>query len=136
MLHVYELLKLLSKVIRREHPSEPINSFITEKEIDKSFNTERRIKTIPLIEKLTRKERKLISGRLRILYNSLATLDFDIIKSLRICKEKNFKRLLHSFLDHYIIDSYFFLETCIGSTLDKKNVFLFLKKENKKTFLC
>ena len=70
---MYELLKLLSKVIRREHPSESINSFITDKEIDKSFDTERRIKKIPLIEKLTRRKRKLISVRLRILYNSLST---------------------------------------------------------------
>ena len=88
-LHVYELLKLLSKVIRREHPSESINSIITDKEINISFDNERRIKTIPIKEKLTRKKRKLISVRLRILYNSLSTLDFDIIKSLRICKEKN-----------------------------------------------
>ena len=125
---MYELLKLLSKVIRREHPSESINSFITDKEIDKSFDTERRIKTKPLIEKLTRKKRKLISVRLRILCNSLFTLYFVRIKSLRICKEKNFKKLLHSFLDNYIIDSDF-LDTCIGTMLDKKNV-LFLKRKN------
>ena len=95
-LHVYELLKLLSKVIRREHRSESINPFITNKEIDRSFDNERRIRTIPLIEKLTRKKRKLISVQLRILYNSLSTLDFDI-KSLRICKENSLKKLLHSF---------------------------------------
>ena len=33
-LHVYDLLKLLSEVIRREHPSEPIKLYITDKEID------------------------------------------------------------------------------------------------------
>ena len=49
-LRVYELLKLISKVFRRKHPSESINSFITDKEIDTSFDTEPRIKTIPLIE--------------------------------------------------------------------------------------
>ena len=85
---MYELLKILSKVFKREHPSESSNSFVT----DRSFDTERRIKTIPLIEKLTRKKRKLISVRLRILYNSLSTLDFDIIKSLKICKEKTLKK--------------------------------------------
>ena len=107
-LHVYELLKLLSKVFRRKHPSESIKSFITDKEIDRSFDTERRIKTIPLIELLTRKKRKRISVRLRKLYNSLSTLGFDIITNLRICKEKNLKKLLPSFLDNYIIDSDFF----------------------------
>ena len=120
-----EFLKLLSKVIRRDYPSESINSFITDKEIDRSFDNERRIKTIPLIEKLTSKKRKLISVRLKILYNSLSTLDFDIIKSLRICNEKSLKKLLHSFLDNYIIDSDF-LEKCIGSMLhnkEKKNFF-------------
>ena len=117
---MYELLKLLSKVIRREHPSDSINSFLTDKEIDRSFHNERRIKTIPLIEKLTRKKRKLISVRLRILYNSLSTLDFDITNSLRICKEKSLKKLLHFFLDNYIIDSDFFLEKCIGSMLHNK----------------
>ena len=116
---MYELLKILSKVIRREHPSESINLFITDKEIDRLFDTEGRIKTIPLKEKLTRKKRKQISVRLRILYNSLSTLDFGIIKSLRICKEKNLKKLLHSFLDNYKIESDF-LETCIGSMLEKK----------------
>ena len=122
-LHVYELLKILSKVIRGEHPGESINSFIADKEIARSFDTEWRIKTIPLIEKLTRKKRKLISNRLRILYNSLFTLDIDIIKSLRNCKEKNLKKkLLHSFLENYIIDSNV-LETCIGSMLDKKEIF-------------
>ena len=85
---MYALLKLLSKVIGKEHPSESISSFITDKEIDRSLDTERRIKTIPH-RKLTRKKRKIISVRLRILYNSLSTLDFDIIKSLRNCKEKN-----------------------------------------------
>ena len=88
-LHVYNLLKLLSKVIRREHPTESINSFITDKEIHRLCDNERRIKTKPLIEKLTRKKQKPISVRLRILYKSLSTLDFDIIKSLRVCKEKN-----------------------------------------------
>ena len=82
-LHVCELLKLLSKVIRREHPCESINSFLIDKDIDRSFDNEQRIKTIPLIEKLTRKTRKPISVRLRILYNSLSTLDFDIKKSLK-----------------------------------------------------
>ena len=39
-LHVYELLKLISKVIRREHLSESTNTFINDKEIDKSLDTE------------------------------------------------------------------------------------------------
>ena len=90
-LHLYELLKLLSKVIRREHPCESINSFITYKEIDKSFDTEWRIKTKLLIEKLTRKKRKLILVRLRILYNSLSTLDFDV-KKFENLRRKEFKK--------------------------------------------
>ena len=85
-----------------------------------------RVKTIPLKEKLTRKKRKLISVRLRILYNSLSTLDFDVIKSLRTCK-KNLKKTA-ILLDNYLINSDF-LETCIGSMLDSKVFFL------KKTFL-
>ena len=107
-LNVYKLLKLLSKVIRREHPSESTNSFIIDKESNRSFDKEQRMKTIPLIEKLTRNKRNLISVRLRILYNSLSTLDFDIIKSLRLCKEMNLKKLLHAFLDNNIIDSNFY----------------------------
>ena len=72
----YDLLKFF---IKSNQKGASINSFITDKEIDKSFDTERRIKTIPLIEKLIRKKRKLISVRFWILYNSLSTLDFDII---------------------------------------------------------
>ena len=126
-LHMQELLKLLSKVIKREHPSESNNSFITDKETDRSFDNERRIKTKPLNEKLTRRKRKKISVRLRILYNSLSILDFDIIKSLRICEEKNLKNLLHYFLDNYIIDSNFF----------EQMYWYYAPKQRKKTFfLC
>ena len=49
-LHVYELPKFFSKVIEREHPSESINSFITD-EANRFFDIECRIKTIPLKEK-------------------------------------------------------------------------------------
>ena len=105
---MFDLLKLLSKAIRIERPCASVNSFITDKEIDKSFDTERKIKTIPLIEKLSRKKRKLIPVRLTLLYKSLSTLDFDMKKSLRNCKEKNLKKLLHSFLNNYIIDFDFF----------------------------
>ena len=122
---MYELLKLLSKVIRREYPSESINSFITDQEIDGSFDNERIIKTIPLIEKLTRKKRKLISLRLRILYTRL----FDIIKSLRTCKEKSLKNCYTPFCT--IKKSIpIVLEKCMCNMLHNKRNELSLSKTN------
>ena len=47
-LHVYELLKLFSKVIRREQENNKVNNIISKQKLDKSFDTARKIKFLTI----------------------------------------------------------------------------------------
>ena len=77
-LHVYELMKCLSKIIRNEHNTE-LNDVISKDETEVITNDSKRIKTIQNRSKGTKQESKILKWRLRKLFNVLVKWDVSIV---------------------------------------------------------
>ena len=108
---IYELLKMLIKVIPKERNVEQLKKAIEEKElskIDEMRKTKKQLKV-----SYTKLSNCSITARLRKLCNCLLALDPTFFKSLKKMKEKQAKIFATSFLKNYVI----------GSLDIKKNIF-------------
>ena len=104
-LHIYELLKLLTQIIRRTHSSQVINDIITEEELREVLDDNHTRKKLRSLEKLTKNNKKKIKNRVRILFNSIIKFDSNIIRNLLTCETKNLNSLLHNYRDIYICNN-------------------------------
>ena len=102
-LHIYELLKLLIKVIRKERNAEQLQKLFGEKElikIDGMRKTKKQLKVgYPKLSNCS------ITVRLRKLCNCLLGLDPTFFKSQRKMTEKQAKIFATNFLKNYVIGS-------------------------------
>ena len=104
-LHIYELLKLLTQIIRRTHSSQVINDIITEEELREVLDDNHTRKKLRSLEKLTKNNKKKIKNRVRILFNSIIKFDSNIIRNLLTCETKKLNSLLHNYRDIYICNN-------------------------------
>ena len=104
-LHVYELMKCLSKIIRNEQHNTELNDVISKDEIEVITNDSKRIKTIKSRSKGTKQESKILKWRLRKLFNVLVKWDVSIVLKIVQCKSKQLPHLLHDLKDNYICDN-------------------------------
>ena len=104
-LHVYELLKLMAKIIRNEHPCNFVNNFISQEEVNKALFSNNRIKCLPSIMKATANNKKRLALRVRNIFNIFVKLDPNIIHEILTVKENKLNDLIHQIRDNYVIDS-------------------------------
>ena len=104
-LHVYELLKLMAKIIRNEHPCSFVNNFISPEELNKALFSNNRIKCLPSIVKATANNKKRLALRVRNIFNIFVKFDPNIIHEILTVKENKLNELLHQIRDNYVIDS-------------------------------
>ena len=117
---IFELLKLLSKVVREENSSEKTNAFLTNWEIEISLDEAGPIKTILFNVKLTKIIKKRVSVRIQFFYNTLTKLDIKTNKNIKDCEKNYLNKMLHYFNNYYWFC--FFL----------KNYFGFIKRKKRK----
>ena len=110
-LHVYELMKCLSKTIRNEQHNTELNDVISKDEIGVITNHSKRIKTIKNTSKGTTQECKILKWRLRQLFNVLVKWDVSLVLNIVHCKSKQLLHLLHDLKDNYICDNEEFKES-------------------------
>ena len=78
-LHLYELLILLSKILRREHVDSNVNNYITEDEIASFFDPSIRTKLLKTRCVINNKTHKQINVRIRQLFNIFVKFDPNVI---------------------------------------------------------
>ena len=105
-LHIYELIKLLSIVVRHEHPSKLLNNSFPELFEENIQINERThlVKTKFLQPK--QRNKSLINGRL---YKVLTKMDESIVQKLCSFSAQDLANILHCFRDSFIIDNRFLL---------------------------
>ena len=64
-LQTYEVLEILTKVLRKEHTSKDVNSFITTKEKSKQLLSDTQIRTLQMRSVMNKFNKKKISERVK-----------------------------------------------------------------------
>ena len=107
-LHIYELIKLLSRVLRHEHPSKLLNNSFHEL-IEENIQINER--THPLKTKFFQTKRRIKSliKRLRHLYNVLTKMDESMVQKLCSFSAQELANFLHCYRDSFIIDNGIFV---------------------------
>ena len=75
-LHIYELFKLLIKILRRESEYSDVKNFITEEEVSKLQNSTSRLKILRNREKSTSNNKRKIENWVRLFFNKCVTKTF------------------------------------------------------------
>ena len=101
-LHVYELLKILSKNLRNNDGTNLLCNIIKPKEINFEGKRKKMLKNSKL---RTSESQKLIYTRVRKLHNILNRWDENITNSLRMVSNKSLNALLHKYRDTIICDN-------------------------------
>ena len=104
-MNIYELFKLLMKILRRDSEYSDVNNYITEEEVSMLQNSTIKLKILRNREKLTSNNKRKIENRVQLLFNECVQLDKNILISLMTCKKEGLDKLLHDFRDLYICDN-------------------------------
>ena len=104
-LHLYELLKLLSKILRREHVDSNVNNYITEDEIASFFDPSIRTKLLKTKCLINNKTHKQINVRIRQLFNIFVKFDPNVITKMVNANDRELNHLLHNLRDVFICDN-------------------------------
>ena len=107
-LHIYELIKLLSRVLRPEHPSKLLNNSFPEI-IEDNIQINERTHLVKTKFLQTKQRNKSLINRLRRLYNVLTKMDASIVQKLCSFSAQDLANFLHCFIDSIIIDNRFFV---------------------------
>ena len=107
-LHIYELIKLLSRILRHEHPSKLLNNSFPEL-IEENIQINERTHLVKTKYLQTKQRNKSLINRLRRLYNVLTKMDESIIQKLCSFSAQDLANFLHCFRDSFIIDNRFFV---------------------------
>ena len=107
-LHIYELIKLLSRILRHEHPSKFLNNSFPEL-IEENIQINERTHLVKTKYLQTKQRNKSLINRLRRLYNVLTKMDESIIQKLCSFSAQDLANFLHRFRDSFIIDNRFFV---------------------------
>ena len=81
-LRLYEFLKLLSKILRREHVDSNVNNYITEDEIASFLDPSIRTKLLKTRCVINNKTHKQINVRIRQLFNIFEKFDPNVITKI------------------------------------------------------
>ena len=107
-LHIYELIKLLSRILRYEHPSKFLNNSFPEL-IEENIQISERTHLVKTKYLQTKQRNKSLINRLRRLYNVLTKMAESIIQKLCSFSAQYLANFLHGFRDSFIIDNRFFV---------------------------
>ena len=100
-LHIYELLKLLCKVLRKECISAIVQEAKTEKNFNKILNKRVSAKQIPVQSKGNQKAS--VKVRVRKLFNFVLKYYPDFVTKIQSCTEYQLQIFNHEFLDNFIL---------------------------------
>ncbi len=100
-LHLYELTKVLSKNLQKNDDTNTLSTFIQPDEL----LADKRTKTLKTRKQQTKDSQKLLSNRVRKLYNVLIRWDAKIIEYMKSSKQSSLSGLLHKFRDTLICDN-------------------------------
>ena len=101
-LHIYELLKFLTKTIRREHKNEVFNRFIEDSELvrlDEKRTTSKKPKPS---NQFTGINSKRIGIRIRKLLNYILNFDSKYVHFIKSCYKSGINTEHHTFLENFI----------------------------------
>ena len=96
-LHIYELFKLLIKILRRESEYSDVNNFIAEEEVSKLQNCTSRLKILRNRAKLTSDNKRKIEYIVQLLINKCVQFDKNILISVMRCKKEGLDKLFYDF---------------------------------------
>ena len=96
-LQIYELFKLLIKILRRESEYSDVNNFTAKEEVSKLQNGTSRLKILRNREKLTFNNKRKIEYSLQLLINKCVQFDKNILISVMRCKKEGLDKLLYDF---------------------------------------
>ena len=100
-LRIFELIKLLSRVLRHEHPSILLNNSFPEG-VEKNIQIYERTQLVTTKFMQTKRKNKSLINRLRCLYNVLTKMDESIVQKLCSFNAQDLTKLLLVLETHLI----------------------------------
>ena len=103
-LDIYELLKLLCKVLRKECISTIVQEAVTEKNLNTILNKRVLARQIPVQSKGNQKTS--VNVRIRKLFNFVLKYYPDFVTKIQSCTQYQLQIFNHGFLDNFILGNY------------------------------